>query len=168
MTPNTMSILKGLSRMVTRSAMTTRGSRSLSGSLDAFPTLAECRSQPRAYAQYGNEALLLLAARGDHGACTERLVREVMAVEDRSHQEASEVVDGMAASLRERLVGSGGGSCAGGSTARKLVGASAAIAAVGSVPLVRPATLAHALPRFWALLVQRRSHQPRGKASPVH
>ena len=60
-----------------------------------YPTRDECRSQPRSHSEFPCDTLLLLAAHGDHGACTERLVREVMLVEELDWPTARRQVEAM-------------------------------------------------------------------------
>eukprot|EP00326_Haptolina_ericina_P017673 CAMPEP_0181181408 /NCGR_PEP_ID=MMETSP1096-20121128/7323_1 /TAXON_ID=156174 ORGANISM="Chrysochromulina ericina, Strain CCMP281" /NCGR_SAMPLE_ID=MMETSP1096 /ASSEMBLY_ACC=CAM_ASM_000453 /LENGTH=198 /DNA_ID=CAMNT_0023269913 /DNA_START=59 /DNA_END=656 /DNA_ORIENTATION=+ len=53
------------------------------------PSIEECQSQPRAPCEMSNEALLILSANGDVGARTERLIREIMAVDEVAWTEAA-------------------------------------------------------------------------------
>eukprot|EP00457_Paulinella_chromatophora_P013325 gb/GEZN01013615.1/.p1 GENE.gb/GEZN01013615.1/~~gb/GEZN01013615.1/.p1 ORF type:complete len:264 (+),score=25.79 gb/GEZN01013615.1/:28-819(+) len=58
-----------------------------------YPTKAECTSMPRQYFEMKNDALLLLSARGDAGARTERMIREVVAVDDVEYLDAKKRVE---------------------------------------------------------------------------
>jgi hypothetical protein len=55
---------------------------SVSPPADRFPTREDGRLQVRHYHEMNGDTLLILAARGDRAACRERLVREVMFVDD--------------------------------------------------------------------------------------
>jgi len=52
------------------------------------PTVITAREMPREYWQLGNDALAIMAARGVQGAQQERMVREVMAVDNLSWEQA--------------------------------------------------------------------------------
>ena len=54
------------------------------------------RQQLTSYHEMSNDVLLLMAVSGDHSACSERLVREVMKVDGISWPAASDKVDEMA------------------------------------------------------------------------
>ena len=69
------------------------------GTLPRYPTLEECRSQPTAYHEMSNDVLMMLAASGDHAARTERLIREVIAVDSCSWRDASTRVEQLAADV---------------------------------------------------------------------
>lgn len=51
-------------------------------------TLDEAKNMPRELKEFPNATLLMLAARGDHGARAECVVREIMAVDGQSWEEA--------------------------------------------------------------------------------
>ena len=89
-----------------------------------YPTLDECQQQARSFCEMSNEALLLMAAQGDLGACTERLHREVMAVDGVVWPVAAERVDAMAQALP-------GASRRGG-----VLAATSLVAGFGSLPMV--------------------------------
>jgi len=61
-----------------------------------YPTNEICQQQLTSYHAMSNDVLLLLAATGDHGACSERLVREVMKCDSLSWPAASDKVNEMA------------------------------------------------------------------------
>ncbi len=69
-----------------------------------YPTAEECKTQVRHYHEMSGDILLLLASRGDRGACRERLVRDVMHVDELSWPEASARVDEMDESVQAPAV----------------------------------------------------------------
>jgi hypothetical protein len=56
--------------------------------LGSKPTMEDAKTMPREYYEMPNEVLLTLAANGDYGAMEERLIREIMAVDDVTWDEA--------------------------------------------------------------------------------
>eukprot|EP00808_Paulinella_micropora_P010586 g58569.t1 len=58
-----------------------------------YPSKEECAAMPRFYHEMDNEVLMLLSARGDPGARSERFIREVMHVDDLEWVEASNAVE---------------------------------------------------------------------------
>ena len=55
------------------------------------PTIAEAVAMPRAVHEYPSDVLLIMAEAGDWDACKERLIREIMAVDEVEYDEAEEV-----------------------------------------------------------------------------
>jgi hypothetical protein len=56
------------------------------------PTIEEAKNMPRAYSEMSNEALLVYAANDDFGANRERLIREIMVVDQVSWDAAQPVL----------------------------------------------------------------------------
>jgi hypothetical protein len=70
-----------------------------------FPSAETCAKMPRNYYEMSNEALLILSAgpQGEHGARTERMIREVMHVDQVSWPEAYASVKEMSKEFRGPL-----------------------------------------------------------------
>lgn len=54
----------------------------------AVVTIEEAKAMPREFREYPNDVLLAMAVHGDCGACTERMIREIMSVHDVSWSDA--------------------------------------------------------------------------------
>jgi hypothetical protein len=65
------------------------------------PTIAMAKAMPREYFEYSNAILVPLAMRGDRGARTERLIREVMLVDSLSHEQATAAVKSLSRENRK-------------------------------------------------------------------
>ncbi|KAJ8610111.1 hypothetical protein CTAYLR_007087 [Chrysophaeum taylorii] len=86
--------------VVLRAGVASRGAvvRTLeTGITQRKPTIEEACDMPRAYHEFPNDVLLMMAANMDHDARQERLTREVMAVDKVSWEEAQPKVREIAA-----------------------------------------------------------------------
>eukprot|EP00992_Anisonema_acinus_P012059 TRINITY_DN7870_c0_g1_i1.p1 TRINITY_DN7870_c0_g1~~TRINITY_DN7870_c0_g1_i1.p1 ORF type:complete len:227 (+),score=42.65 TRINITY_DN7870_c0_g1_i1:45-725(+) len=57
------------------------------------PTPETAKTMPRDFCEMSNDVLLIYVARGDHGACRERLIREIMAVDEVDWDGAQETIE---------------------------------------------------------------------------
>jgi len=92
------------------------------------PTLEACHAAPQSIQEVSDEILMLLAEQHDHGACEERLRRNVMAVDRIDYDRAEETMESIKTECFKRMTLS--------TLPYKVGVAGGAVSAVACVPLV--------------------------------
>jgi hypothetical protein len=70
----------------------------------AKPTLEEARAMPREYCEMSNDLLCTMSSTGDSAAIRERVIREVMSVDEKSWEDAEKTVGKIEASAGASLL----------------------------------------------------------------
>lgn len=68
------------------------------------PSIEEARAMPKEFHEYSNDVLILMAVDGVYGACRERVVRDVMAVDNVSWDEAQATMGKIEAVIASSVV----------------------------------------------------------------
>jgi len=66
-------------------------------------TIENAKMLPKEYDEYSNEVIVTMAVMGDQGAREERLIREIMSVDEVSHESASTILEKIKESNRQGL-----------------------------------------------------------------
>mmetsp|Transcript_60952 Transcript_60952/g.145247 ORF Transcript_60952/g.145247 Transcript_60952/m.145247 type:complete len:382 (+) Transcript_60952:107-1252(+) len=77
--------------------------RGRDGQAARTPTLEVARAMPSTYSEYSNELLIVLADGGNHGACAERLAREVMRIDHVEYAQAQKIVEKIAKKTQNQM-----------------------------------------------------------------